>query len=214
MSGPAVPSAARSLRETAEPLPLGPIRPRGWLERQLRLQADGITGQLPEVWPDVGPDSGWLGGDGESWERGPYYLDGLVPLAHALGDETLLAQARPWIEWMLSSQVPPGEDDADSFGPRGDQDWWPRMVAAKVLVQHAEATDDARVVPFLLRWCEHLCTHLPQRPPQRLGRGARGGGCPRPRSRWAGRRSCTRRAARSRSGAATAPRPPRRRSAP
>ena len=107
---PAAPSAARSLRETAEPLPLGP---RGWLERQLRLQADGITGQLPEVWADVGPDSGWLGGDGESWERGPYYLDGLVPLAHVLGDETLLATARPWIEWMLASQVPLGEEDAD-----------------------------------------------------------------------------------------------------
>ena len=161
---PAAPSASRSLRETAGPLPLGQIRPRGWLERQLRLQAEGITGQLPEIWPDVGPDSGWLGGDGESWERGPYYLDGLLPLAHVLGDETLLARARPWIEWMLASQVPPGEDGAGSFGPRGDQDWWPRMVAAKVLAQHAEATHDERVVPFLLRWCEHLRTHLPQRP--------------------------------------------------
>jgi hypothetical protein len=157
-------TASRTLRRTAGPLPLGQIRPRGWLERQLRLQADGITGQLPDIWADVGPDSGWLGGDGESWERGPYYLDGLLPLAHVLGDEQLLAKAEPWIEWMLASQVPDGEQGAGSFGPPGDQDWWPRMVAAKVLVQHAEATDDERVVPFLLRWCEHLRTHLPERP--------------------------------------------------
>lgn len=147
--------AARSAR----PLPPGRIRARGWLERQLRLQAEGLTGRLPEVWPDVGPDSGWLGGDGESWERGPYYLDGLLPLAHVLGDETLLAQVEPWIEWMLASQRPDG-----SFGPDRDDDWWPRMVAAKVLVQHAEATGDERVAPFLLRWHRHQLEHLPARP--------------------------------------------------
>ncbi|ATG53790.1 hypothetical protein CFK41_02600 [Brachybacterium ginsengisoli] len=147
------------LRRPAAQLPLGQIRPRGWLERQLRLQAAGITGRLPEVWADVGPDSGWLGGSGESWERGPYYLDGLVPLAHVLGDEALIAQAEPWIEGMLASQREDG-----SFGPAADEDWWPRMVAAKVLIQHAEATEDSRVAPFLLRWCEHLREELPGRP--------------------------------------------------
>ncbi|WP_114854231.1 beta-L-arabinofuranosidase domain-containing protein [Brachybacterium sp. YJGR34] len=159
---------ASPFRRTASALPLGRIRPRGWLERQLRLQADGITGQLPEIWPDVGEDSGWLGGDGESWERGPYYLDGLVPLAHVLGDEQLMDRARPWIEWMLASQ-----DASGSFGPSANDDWWPRMVAAKVLIQHAEATEDERVAPFLLRWCEHLREQLPARPLSDWGR-ARG----------------------------------------
>ena len=52
-------------------LPLGAIKPRGWLLNQLQVQANGLTGHLDEFWPSVGPDSGWLGGDGESWERGP-----------------------------------------------------------------------------------------------------------------------------------------------
>jgi hypothetical protein len=51
-------------------LQLGSIKPRGWLQRQLRIQADGLSGHLDEIWPDVGPNSGWLGGTGESWERG------------------------------------------------------------------------------------------------------------------------------------------------
>ena len=52
-------------------LPLTSIRPKGWLERQLRIQADGLSGHLDEVWSDVGPNSAWLGGTGEAWERGP-----------------------------------------------------------------------------------------------------------------------------------------------
>ena len=48
------------------------VKPRGWLRDQLQIQADGLSGHLDEFWPDVGPNSGWLGGTGESWERGPY----------------------------------------------------------------------------------------------------------------------------------------------
>ena len=56
------------------------------LSYQLQVQADGLGGHLDETWPDVGPDSGWLGGKGESWERGPYFIDGLLPLAWQLGE--------------------------------------------------------------------------------------------------------------------------------
>jgi len=65
-------------------LPLGSIKPAGWLRRQLEIQAGGMGGRLDEVWPDVGANSGWLGGTGEAWERGPYFLDGLLPLAWLL----------------------------------------------------------------------------------------------------------------------------------
>ena len=140
-------------------LPLGAIRPTGWLFDQLRLQADGQTGRLEDIWPDVGPDSAWLGGRGENWERGPYYLDGLLPLAHLLGDDILRARAEKWIEAILGSQ-----DDTGQFGPAGNDDWWPRMVALMVLVQHAEASDDDRVVPFLQRYFRFEAANLPDRP--------------------------------------------------
>ena len=148
-------TGSAALRE----LPLGAIRPTGWLLDQLRLQADGQTGQLDEIWPDVGPESGWLGGDGEDWERGPYYLDGLLPLAHLLQDGRLLAKAQKWVEAILGSQRADGQ-----FGPAGNDDWWPRMVALKVLVQHADATEDERVVPFLQRYFRYQAAELPGRP--------------------------------------------------
>ena len=35
------------------PLPLGTLRPRGWLEKQLRIQADSLSGKLDEFWPEA-----------------------------------------------------------------------------------------------------------------------------------------------------------------
>lgn len=152
-----------------EALPLGCVKPEGWLKDQLRIQADGLTGHLEEQWADVGPDNGWIGGKGESWERAPYYLDGLVPLAYLLEDERLIAKAGRWIEWTLASQRRDG-----SFGPETietvnrevDQrhDWWHYMIMLKVLIQYREATDDPRVIPFLLKFFRYAYDAIGQWP--------------------------------------------------
>lgn len=150
-------------------LPLGSVRPEGWLRDQLEIMAEGLTGHLDEFWPDVGPDSGWLGGSGDSWERGPYYLDGLLPLAYLLEDERLKAKVRPWIEWTLSSQQPSGQ-----FGPASNEDWWSRMIMLKVLTQHAEYTGDDRVIPFMTSYFRYQLSALPARPLESWAK-ARGG---------------------------------------
>jgi uncharacterized protein len=140
-------------------LPLGSIRPQGWLRNQLQIQASGLSGHLDETWADVGPNSGWLGGKGESWERGPYFLDGLVPLAWALDDSRLKAKAQRFIDWTLAHQAANG-----MIGPSSNDDWWPRFVMLKALTQYQELTADARVVPLMDRYFRYQLSELPRRP--------------------------------------------------
>ncbi|MBW8748689.1 MAG: glycoside hydrolase family 127 protein [Acidobacteria bacterium] len=146
-------------------LPLGSVQPKGWLRRQLEIQANGLSGHLDETWPDVGPKSGWLGGTGESWERGPYFLDGLIPLAYLLGDERLKAKAQRFVDWTLKSQTADG-----MFGPASNNDWWPRMVMLKALAQYQEATADPRVIPMMQRYFKYQLAALPNRPLTSWGR--------------------------------------------
>jgi len=140
-------------------LPLTSVKPRGWLLRELQIQANGLSGHLDEFWPDLGPNSGWLGGTGESWERGPYFLDGLVPLAYLTGDERLIAKARKWVDWTLAHPQPEGW-----IGPARNTDWWPNYVMLKVLTQYQEATGDPRVIPLMEKYFAYQALHLAERP--------------------------------------------------
>lgn len=134
------------------PLPLGEIRPAGWLRDQLQVQADGLSGHLDEFWRDI-KESAWIGGKAEGWERTPYWLDGLVPLAYQLDDPTLKAKVRRFVDYILEHQTADGW-----FGPVGDNDpnhkpydVWPLFPLYKAMISYAEATNDARVVPALLK---------------------------------------------------------------
>jgi uncharacterized protein len=146
-------------------LPLGAVRPTGWLLEQMKIQANGLSGHLDEIWPDVGSNSGWLGGTGEDWERGPYFLDGLVPLGYLLDDARLKAKAQRFIDWTLTHPSPDG-----MIGPQGNDDWWPRMVMVKALAQYEEATGDPRVIPLLSRYFAYQLRSLPTRPLRSWGK--------------------------------------------
>lgn len=153
-------------------LPLGAINAEGWLLEQLLRMKEGMTGHLDELYPKVmGERNGWLGGDGDVWERGPYWIDGLVPLAYILDDEELKAKAQPWIEWTLSSQKEsgyfgPDTDREPEFGLQRNnaQDWWPKMVMLKVLQQYYTATKDERVINLLTKYFWYQLEKLPTTP--------------------------------------------------
>ncbi|MGF6847289.1 hypothetical protein QFZ51_002524 [Chitinophaga sp. W3I9] len=153
-------------------LPLGAITPQGWLRTVLVQQKNGATGQLDKLYPLVMDQrNGWLGGDGDQWERGPYWIDGLLPLAYLLKDEALIAKVKPWVEWSIKSQQPDGY-----FGPAKDypaepgiqrdnsRDWWPKMVMLKVLKQYYDATADPRIITLMTNYFRYQLKELPQKP--------------------------------------------------
>ena len=154
-------------------LPIGAIQAEGFLLEMLKTQRDGLTGNLDSVYSIVcGDNNGWLGGTGDGWERGPYWLDGLVPLAYLLNDDELKAKAQKWIEWSINNQREDGY-----FGPKdlpdnyekipGTQqemrnDWWPKMVMLKVLQQYYTATGDERVISLMTNYFKYQLKMLPK----------------------------------------------------
>ena len=135
------------------PLPLGNIRPKGWLLNQLRIQADGLTGHLDEFWPDIA-DCGWIGGKADGYERGPYWLDGAVPLASMLDDQRLKEKVKRWMEYILANQHEDGwlgptvaSRPASQPGRYMDPyDPWPMFIALKAMTQYEEVSGDPRVI--------------------------------------------------------------------
>ena len=146
------------------PLPLGSIRPRGWLQRQLRIQAEGLSGHLDEFWPDVG-QSQWFGGDAEGWERAPYWLDGVIPLAWVLNDEALKAKVEGYVGEIVERQQPDGWYRPVTTGPDArPYDMWAILLVNKMMVQYHEATGDEgvfRAVEASLRALSESLNHTP-----------------------------------------------------
>ena len=163
-----MPSKFRLQKSTFEMLRIKDINPKGWFKKQLIVQKEGLTGHIEEIWDDLGPNSGWLGGEGECWERGPYYLDGLIPLAYLLGDHDLKQKAQKWIDWILESQT-----DEGFFGPFNNKDWWPRIVALKALMQYHSATGDERILPFMDKYFYYQYKNIQKQPFEMWG-AARG----------------------------------------
>lgn len=72
-------------------LPVGAVKPNGWLKEMMKRQANGLMGNLGEIsaWLQE-KDNAWLAEDGKGfwgWEEVPYWLKGYGNTAYILGDE-------------------------------------------------------------------------------------------------------------------------------
>ena len=145
-------------------LPIGSIRPEGWIRKQLELEAEGFTGRLTEISPWlVKKNNAWLSPNGEGvngWEEVPYWLKGFGDLGYVLKDKRIIREAKQWIDGVISSQREDGY-----FGPTsnltansGKPDIWPNMVILSALQSYYEVSGDMRVLHLMSRYFKWVLT--------------------------------------------------------
>lgn len=139
--------------------PASELVPRGWLRRQLEIQAAGLSGHLHEVWPDV-RDSAWIGGKAEGWERVPYWLDGFIPLAYLLRDEKLIATAKRYMDAILTAQEADGWICPCKKEERAHYDVWAVFLICKVLMVYHRCSGDDRARIATYRALKILSDHI------------------------------------------------------
>ncbi len=153
-------------------LPIGSIKPEGWLLEYFNRQKNGLTGNLGKIsaWLDK-KDNAWLSKDGKGkwgWEEVPYWLKGYANIGYITEDKEIIDEAKIWIEAALDSQRENG-----FFGPnfawesyiadedrnneletkkRKAIDFWPNMIMLYCLQSYYEYSKDNRVIELMTKY--------------------------------------------------------------
>ena len=149
-------------------LPVGAIKPEGWILKYLELQRDGLTGKLGEIsaWLEK-KNNAWYSGTGKGdhgWEEVPYWLKGYGDMGYILNDQSIIRETKSWLEKVFQSQRPDGY-----FGPgevvRNKEnkivkvpDLWPNMIMLFCLQSYYEYSNDKRVIPFMTKYFQWQST--------------------------------------------------------
>ncbi len=140
-------------------LPPGSVQASGWLATQLNYQVNGLNGQFPQVSSYLDySTTGWITPSGIGWEEVPYWLRGLVPLAHVTGDTALQATANQWISGIMDTVTSTG-----FFGPtelqtslNGGLDPWPYMPMMHALRSTYEYSGDSSILTLMTNYYAFL----------------------------------------------------------
>lgn len=153
-------------------MPVGSVKPEGWLLEYFNRQKNGLTGNLGEIsaWLDK-KNNAWLSTDGKGkwgWEEVPYWLKGYANIGYITENKEIIDEAKIWIEAVLDSQRENG-----FFGPsfawesyisdgfrnneleskkRKTIDFWPNMIMLYCLQSYYEFSKDERVIQLMTRY--------------------------------------------------------------
>ncbi len=131
---------AKKVNPSMTRLPIGAIRPEGWLLKELLL-VNGLQKRLGTV-SGLLENGVWAGG-----EILPKYVRGVILLAGVLEDRALTEKAESFVETMFAT----GKEGGD-FGP--SEKFFPasKIEALKALHSYYELTGDEKVFAFLRKY--------------------------------------------------------------
>ncbi|MBO0321513.1 glycoside hydrolase family 127 protein [Muricauda sp. CAU 1633] len=156
-------------------LPVGDIKPHGWLMEYLQRQKNGLTGRLNEIsaWLQK-ENNAWLDENGQGewgWEEVPYWLKGYANIGYILDDQAMIDEAKIWIDGAIASQQPNG-----FFGPNlawesyiseesrteermaeklEKRDYWANMIMLYCLQSYYEYSQDERVIELMTKYFKY-----------------------------------------------------------
>ncbi|TKG93474.1 hypothetical protein EYV94_17155 [Puteibacter caeruleilacunae] len=140
-------------------LPVGAVRPEGWVKTYLERQRDGLTGNLGNIsaWLQK-EDNAWLSKSGEGkwgWEEVPYWLKGYANIGYLLDDKQMINEAMVWINGAIN-----GQRENGNFGPKrirkdGRQDFWGNMIMLYCLQSYYEYSGDQRVIDLMTKYFKY-----------------------------------------------------------
>ena len=135
-------------------LPIGAVKPAGWIRHQLDLEAEGMIGRLTEIsqWCTF-EGNAWVSPDGQGqygWEELPYWLKGYIDLGYLTGNQRIIAEAEKWVKAVLATQRPDGYFGDEKNRER--MDLWPNMIMLYALRTYHEKTGDPAVIDFMTRY--------------------------------------------------------------
>lgn len=137
-------------------LPVGSVTPKGWIRKQLLLQADGMNGRMPEVSDYLKYEgNGWVDPNSTTgWEEVSYWLKGFGDLGYVLGDQRIITLAKKWIDGIISGQQPDGWFGQNKLRTSldGGPDMWPHMPILNAMQSYHEYSNDPRVITFLTKY--------------------------------------------------------------
>lgn len=131
---------AKSVDKNLKKLPLGAIRPQGWLLDQMRY-ASNLQKRIGSL-SGLVKDGEWNGG-----ESLPRYVRGLILLSCALDDKNLKEKVSSFMSLIFASA-----NEGGDFGPKNTSSLTPKIEAVKTLLTYYEATGNERVLPFLKKF--------------------------------------------------------------
>ena len=142
--------------DSFEELPVGSVRPLGWILAEMQKQAAGITGHLTELYPPF-TGTAWTADETSNkvrwtpWEVRAYWCDGAMRCGILLGDADLVARAAELLQFTFSHPQPDGYLGPAFLKTPGEYHRWPHTVLFRAAMAWYDDTRNSDIVEKMSR---------------------------------------------------------------